>query len=83
MQFALSGKNLPEDQRQICDRINDFFPVKYNKKGWMWRLPFCTEKANITEEMSDEEIIEIVGKQYDELKRFEFRLISVMSEELL
>ena len=46
-------------------------------------MPFCTEKANITEEMSDEEIIEIVGKQYDELKRFEFRLISVMSEELL
>lgn len=79
MQLALSGKNIPDNLSIICDRINDFFPVKRTGKRWMWRLPFCTAKAKITEEMSDEEIIEIVSRQYYELKQFEAKLIEAMA----
>lgn len=78
MQFALSGKNLPDDLRLICNRINDAFPVKQNRERWSWRLPFSTAKAKISDEMTDEEIIDIISYQYDELKRFESKLIEVL-----
>ena len=80
MQFALSGNNIPDDLRLTCDRINEFFPVKQNKKNWKWRVPFSTATADITEDMSDEEIVSIISQQYDELKIFESKLVEALKK---
>ena len=82
-QFALSGENMPADQRENCERIQEHFPTQLNKnkKNWMWRLPFVTEKADIPEDMSDEQIVEILNAQYAQLMDFQTKLVRVMSED--
>lgn len=47
----------------------------------MWRLPFVTEKADIPEDMSDEQIVEILNAQYAQLMDFQTKLVRVMSED--
>ena len=42
IQLALSSKEMPEDQMETSDRINEFYPSKYDKPEWQWRTPFRT-----------------------------------------
>ena len=38
---------MPEDQIETCERINEFYPSKNNKAGWLWRNPFRTNTFEI------------------------------------
>ena len=40
--MALSSKEMPEDQIETSDRINEFYPSKGNKPDWHWRVPYKT-----------------------------------------
>lgn len=52
IQLAVSSKEMPQDQLELCDRINDIYPSKYDKPDWQWRTPFRTETISF-EDLSD------------------------------
>ena len=81
MQLALSAKNIPDDLKEICERINEHFPSKQQKENWQWRCPFITSHVSIPEDMSDEDILNILSDQYAQLQEFEKKLVEAMNEE--
>ncbi|NLL62782.1 MAG: DUF262 domain-containing protein [Ruminococcaceae bacterium] len=81
MKFALSGKNLPDNLREISDRIAQYFPTRGGKTGWEFRCPFIIPCTDIPADMSDEEIYSILDDQYDQLMRFESKLVSILQGE--
>lgn len=81
MNLALSSKNIPDDLREICERINEYYPSRVQRAEWQWRCPFVTSRAEITEEMEDEEIVRILNDQYAQLMSFEKDLVEKMGEE--
>ena len=56
IQLALSSKEMPEDQLETSDRINEFYPTKWNKEDWQWRTPFRTQTLEF-EDLDDKEAI--------------------------
>ena len=81
MQLALSAKNIPDDLKEICEKINDHFPSKQQMANWQWRCPFITSHVSISEDMPDEDIIKILSVQYAQLQEFEKKLVETMKEE--
>lgn len=71
MQLALSGKNILDDLREICERFNIHFLLKNLRANWLWFCPFITSYTNIPEDMSDEDILVILNDQYIQLRDFE------------
>lgn len=78
MQLALSGANLPDNLREISNCIIRSFPTRGKKADWEWKCPFVSSYADISENMSDEEIYSVLDDQYDQLMGFESELISIL-----
>ncbi len=81
MQLALSAKNIPDNLKEICERINTHFPSKQQKENWQWRCPFITSHVSIPEDMADEDIIKVLSDQYAQLQEFEKKLVKAMNKE--
>jgi hypothetical protein len=79
MQLALSGNNLPDNLRDISNRIIQHFPTRGKKPDWEWKCPFVTPYTDIPEDMSDEEIYSVLDDQYDQLMGFESKLIGILN----
>ena len=75
MQLALSSRNIPDNLREICETISEYYPPKQRKVNWQWRCPFVTKHADIRENMPDEEIVNILNDQYSRLRNFEKELV--------
>ena len=56
IQLVLSSKEMPEDQLETSDRINEFYPTKYDKAEWQWRTPFRTETLEF-EDLDDKDAV--------------------------
>ena len=54
IQLSISGKEMPEDQVETCDRINEFYSSKWNK--WQYTLPFKTATV-VFDDVNDKESI--------------------------
>lgn len=80
MQLALSGKDIPDDLRETCDRINDLYPTKQQKENWQWRTPYITKHSKVDEEMPKERIFEQLDKKLEDIKKFEEKLKSQLEE---
>jgi len=76
IQLALSSKNIPDDLREVCNRINRVFPSRTQKENWQWRLPFTSKKTKLDEEaeLNEEHIYDMLDKKFDEVKAFETKL---------
>ena len=81
MQLALSGKNIPADLKEICERINVYYPSKRQYENWYWRVPFNVERFVVPYDMEEEEIIKRLDEQFTELMRSEKDLLQVMGNE--
>lgn len=81
MQLALSGKSIPDDLKEICERINVHYPSKRQYENWYWRVPFSAERFVIPYDMEEEEIIKRLDAQFTELMNFEKDLLQVMNNE--
>lgn len=71
IQFAISGKNITDDFRAICDHINEFYPAKMGKEDWQWRTPFKTKTVTFGDELSKEEIFAGLDECLVEIQQFE------------
>ena len=82
MQFCVNSKDITDDLRTTCNRINALFPSKMKKENWLWRTHFQTKHTRIKadEELSEEKIFEQLTKQFEEIKHFETKLLSLMNK---
>jgi len=74
VQLSLSSKNISDEQREMCNRINEYFPSRQQKENWQWRTPFTTKHSKVDEEMSEDKIYEQLDKKLEEIKTFETKL---------
>ena len=82
MSLTLSSRNLTDEERNICDKINEHFPSRQQKANWQWRTPFATKQVKLDEELSEDKIFEQLDKKLVELKTFEEKLQKVMMDNL-
>ena len=71
IQFAISSKNITDDFRNLCDRINEYYPSSKQKVDWQWRIHFKTKKIIIDEELSKEKVFNELNECLDEIRQFE------------
>lgn len=71
IQFAISSQNITDDFRAVCDKINEFYPVKMGKEEWLWRTPFRTSNISIPEDLSKDAIFTSLDSCMDEILAFE------------
>lgn len=76
IQLAISSKEMPDDQIALSDRINEYYPSKFNKPEWQWRTPFKTSTVQIDAGASSEAILEQLDKCLQEIRKFEMDLKS-------
>ena len=62
---------MPEDQVETSDRINEFYPSKWNKTDWHWRTPFRTVTVNFDDINDKEEIFTKLDGCMQEVWSFE------------
>lgn len=78
IQLAISSKNITDEFRAICDKINEFYPAKMGKEEWLWRTPFRTSNISIPQDLSQDTISTSLDSCLAELFAFEADLIEKM-----
>ena len=76
--LTLSSRNLSDEQRDTCDKINEHFPSRQQKANWQWRMPFTTKQVKLDEVLSEDKIFEQLDKKLEEIKVFEEKLKKVI-----
>ena len=71
IKMTINARNIPEDFRAICDRINEFYPAKFGVEDWQWRTVFRTSKIDIGGELSKEKIFAGLDGCLKEIRAFE------------
>ena len=79
LKMALSGENIPDDLKAICEIITEHFPLRVMRKNWKWRVPFSTKRVDISKS-TDEEVICILNDLYAEAMQFEKQLVDAISK---
>lgn len=80
IKLVISGKNITDGFRDICDEINELYPTTFDKDDWKWRTPFRTKNILIPEDFSRDELASSLEKGLDELRSFENRLEKQLDE---
>ena len=71
VQLALSSKEMPIEQQELSDRINEYYPTKFNKADWQWRTPFRTETCNFDDINDKQDIFEKLDSCLQKISAFE------------
>ena len=79
LKMALSGENIPDDLKAICEIITEHFPLRVMRKNWKWRVPFFTKRVDVSKS-TDEEVICILNDLYAEAMQFEKQVVDVMRD---
>ena len=80
IQLVFSAKDIPDDLREMCERINRFYPTRLKKVDWQWRTVFSTRHSKIEDELSEEKIFDQLNKKWEEICQFEKKLLSQLEE---
>lgn len=81
IQLSLSAKNITDEQRDMCNRINEHFPSRQQKENWQWRTPFVTKHSKVDEDLSEDKIYDHLDKKLEEVKAFEEKLKRCLAEQ--
>lgn len=71
VQLALSSKEMPIEQQEMSDRINEYYPTKFNKADWQWRTPFRTETCNFDDINDKQDIFAKLDSCLQKISAFE------------
>lgn len=81
IQLVFNSRNIPDNLKTMCERINQYYPARMRKTEWQWRIPFSTKKSKIEEEISEEKIYEQLDRKLEDVKSFEKRLMGLLEQE--
>ena len=62
---------MPIEQQELSDRINEYYPTKFNKADWQWRTPFRTETCNFDDINDKQDIFEKLDSCLQKISAFE------------
>lgn len=80
LQMCVASKNIPEDLRQICDKINDYYPSLQKKKDdWAYRINFYTKHVIFTENDDENKVIGQLEEFLEEAFEFERKLVGKLT----
>ena len=71
IQLSFNSKNLSEEQRTICNRINEFTPMHQAKKEWIWWKSFKTNKITIPDDLNEVAIFASMDNALQDVFAFE------------
>ena len=80
IKFVISAKNITDDFRDICNRINELYPSSRQNEDWKWRQHFRTKTVEIDDEIDKEKIFSSLDDCLDEIKAFEKELAEQLSK---
>lgn len=75
MQFALSGKNIPDDLNAVCDRIAEKFPTRVQRENWQWRCPYVTKRIKLDSNTTKADVLQYLEELYTLTMDFEKRML--------
>lgn len=81
IQFALSSKDIPDNLRVICEKINEHYPSRQQKENWQWRTHYSTKHVKIDEELDEAKIFSQLDKCFEEIVKFEEKLKKIFTHE--
>ena len=85
IQVTFSSRELPEDQMETVNRINEFYPAKAHKADWQWRISFRTSTVQIDltipEELNFEQLDKCLGEIYAFERDLEEKLLNSPEQE--
>lgn len=76
IQLAISSKNITDELRAACDRVNKYYPAKVEKDDWQWRTPFKTTAIELGDELDKTAIFAKLDSCMQEILAFEAELKS-------
>ena len=79
LQMAINSKSITKEFRDICERIQKYYPVKSDPDNWSYRLPFKTKPLMMTEK-GKEQLFSYLDKCMDSVREFETDLRQKLSE---
>lgn len=71
VKFSVSARNISDDFRVVCDRINELYPSMYDNENWQWRSNFKSTTVMVGEELSKEDIFAKLDMCFEEILAFE------------
>ena len=82
MCLAVSGKDIPDNLYEICERINDHFPFsKRLRSDFVYRHTLQTGTSDVSDSPSEEEVFGILNQQFEKLMTMEKQLVEKLGEE--
>ena len=78
IQLALSAKEMPKDQLETSDRINEFYPTKNFRTDWQWRTPFRTGTVEFDDIEDKEAVFAKLDECLQEVCEFEKNLCEIL-----
>lgn len=82
IQLAFSSKNIPDELKATCEKINSFYPSRQQKKNWQWRIHFSTKRSKPDEALTENKIYEQLDKKLEEILKFESDLLEKLTENI-
>lgn len=71
IQLVFSARNVTDEQRAVCNKVNEHFPSRQQKENWQWRTCFVSKHSKVDEETAEDKIYENLNKKLEEIKAFE------------
>ena len=81
IQMAIGSKDMPDDLRETCDRINAFYPAEQKKEDWAYRINFSTKHVIFGEDTENEALINQLDAFLEDVQEFERELSRKMGEK--
>lgn len=75
IQLELSGEHANENFLNICERINEIYPVKAKLDSWKWRTIYRTKGILADNKLSKELLFEGLNECWQEIQAFEKNLL--------
>lgn len=71
LQLAINSKDITNEFRAICDKIQEYYPSRASSDSWTYRLPFTTKPMDVDENTTKEMIFEYLDNCWNKAHAFE------------
>ena len=71
IQLAFSSKEMPQNQFELCERINNIYSSKNDKRHWHWRAPFRTETVCFDDLSNKDSVFTRLDENMQSIQEFE------------
>ena len=81
IQLSISSRNATPAFLALCERINRFYPARYGKEEWQWRIPFKTRTVTLGESATKENIYAQLDQCLEDIHAFEEELADKLNQK--